>query len=73
MELLRLKVAGTDLTTREVQVLRRAAYGDTVRETAERLGISYETVKSQRKMARARLGARTTAEAVAIALSLDLI
>ena len=42
-------------------------------EAARRLGKSLETVRKQTKLARARLSARTNAQAVAIAVSLDLI
>jgi len=42
-------------------------------EAARRLGKSLETVRKQTKLARARLRARTNAQAVGIAVSLDLI
>lgn len=73
MPLLRFAVEGTPLTPRERDVLRRLAMGDTMPEIAQRFGKSHETIKSQAKMARARLGARTSTHAVAIAISLDLI
>jgi len=73
MSLLRMKVGGTELTPREVLVLKRLALGDTQVEVAAHLGTSFETVRKQAKLARARLGARTNAHAVAIAISLDLI
>ena len=71
--LLRIKVNGTNLTRCEVRVLRLIAQGYTRNQVAERLGKSPETVKAQTKLARARLNAKTTAEAIAIAISLDLI
>lgn len=73
MDLLRLAVEGTELTKREREVLRLRALGRTGPATAKELGISYETVRTHARNARARLGAKTTAEAVAVALSLDLI
>lgn len=73
MDLLRLKVQGTPLTPRELEVLRRLALGDTQGAAAKRLGLSLETVRKHAKKARARLGAKTNAQAVAIAISLDLI
>lgn len=73
MALLRIKLEGTELTARERAILRRLALGDTLVEAAARFGKSHETVKAQAKAARARLGARTTTQAVAIAISLDLI
>jgi DNA-binding CsgD family transcriptional regulator len=73
MPLLRLHSGGTELTEKELAVLRRLAMGDTQVEAAERLGKSLETVRKQTKLARARLGARTNTHAVAIAVSLDLI
>ena len=73
MSLLRMQKEGTDLTKAEAAVLRRIALGDTQVEAARRLGKSLETVRKQTKLARARLQARTNAQAVAIAVSLDLI
>lgn len=73
MPLLRLKVRQTDLTALERDVLRLLARGCTQLEVAKRRGTSIETVRKQTKMIRARLDAKTTAEAVAVAVSLDLI
>jgi DNA-binding CsgD family transcriptional regulator len=71
--LLGVKIEGTRLTTRESQVLRRLALGDDLPRAGRKLGISYETARSHAKAARARLGAKTTSQAVAIAVSLDMI
>jgi DNA-binding CsgD family transcriptional regulator len=73
MRLLRVQKEGTELTESERLVLRWIAMGDTQVEVARRLGKSLETVREQTKLARARLSARTNAQAVAIAVSLDLI
>lgn len=61
------------LTDRERVVLARAAYGDTVAEIAVRFGRSPETVKRQQTSIRDKLGARSTANAVAIALDQGII
>jgi DNA-binding CsgD family transcriptional regulator len=72
-ELRELKYAGEPLTPGQHRVLRRIALGLTGPEAAEELGISPETVKRQLAITRSKLGASTTAQAVAIAVSLDLI
>jgi DNA-binding CsgD family transcriptional regulator len=60
------------LSRREVQVLLLAALGRTAQKTADRLGVSIETVKHQRKQAIAKLGARNMTNAVAIGLVNDV-
>ncbi len=55
------------LTPSELDVLRGAAGGETAHETARRLRKSIETVKSQRRTALKRLGARSIAQAVFLA------
>jgi DNA-binding NarL/FixJ family response regulator len=55
------------LTNRELEVLRGAANGETAKETAARLGKSFETIKDHRKSAIRRLGARSIAQAIFIA------
>ena len=57
------------LTEREREVLGFVAGGLTGAEIAERLVLSPETVKSHVHNAMAKLGARTRAHAVAIAMS----
>lgn len=64
---------GDDLTRRELEVLRCAADGLTYPETAERLGIRETTVKHYSQTLRAKLGARTIAHALVIAIGQDLI
>ncbi len=54
------------LSERELQVMDSAARGDTVAETARRLGLSFETVKSHHKRIKLKLGAKTLPHAVAI-------
>lgn len=72
-DLRELRYEGQPLTAGQHRVLRQIALGLTGPEAAEALGISPETVKRQLAITRAKLGASTTAQAVAIAVSLDLI
>lgn len=72
-QLAELKFGGTELTRREVQVLKLQAYGFTGPEVARRLGISKESVKTYNARVKSRLGARTAAHAVAIAMSREII
>jgi DNA-binding CsgD family transcriptional regulator len=57
----------------QFRVLRQIALGRTGPEVADELGISPETVKRQLAITRSKLGASTTAQAVGIAVALDLI
>ena len=72
-ELRDLRYEGQPLTPGQYRILRKIAYGRTGPEAAEELGISSETVKKQLTITRSKLGANTTAQAVGIAVSLDLI
>lgn len=72
-DLRELFYAGADLTPGQARVLRLIALGRTGPEAAAELGISPETVKRQLAISRAKLGARTTAQAVGIAVANDLI
>lgn len=54
------------LTPRELDVLRRAAAGDSRRETAVFLGIREASVATYRRNVMQKLGVRTLAEAVAV-------
>lgn len=55
-------------TRRQLQILRRVAKGDTLRQIALDLGISHGTVKNQMVNIRRRIGAKSSENAVAIAL-----
>lgn len=66
-------LAGTELTRTEKAVLRMLARGMTLEDVARKRGVARETVKSQVRTARGRLGAKNTCHAIAIAMSLDLI
>ena len=65
-------VAGA-LPPRQIEVLCFAAAGCTERETALRLGIATATVRGHLARARERLGARSTCQAVALAVALRMI
>jgi LuxR family quorum sensing-dependent transcriptional regulator len=64
---------GVSLTPRELAVLRSLSLGRRVRETAERLGLGEETVRSHLKKAQAKLGVNERTHAVAQAMRLHLI
>lgn len=72
-ELRDLRFEGEPLTNGQHRVLRKIALGLTGPQAADALGISNETVKKQLAITRSKLNAKTTAHAVAIAVSLDLI
>jgi len=55
----------TDLTKREIQVLLRAAQGETNKEIAFALGVAYSTVRVLLHRAARKLGADSRSEAIA--------
>jgi DNA-binding CsgD family transcriptional regulator len=57
----------TALTAAELVVLQAAAAGETIRQTADRLHVSAETVKAHRKHIFWKLGAHTIGHAIATA------
>jgi DNA-binding NarL/FixJ family response regulator len=57
------------LTQAQHTVIAAAAAGESVEETAHRLCLSYDTIKSQRVRAVSRLGARSITHAVAICVA----
>ena len=61
------------LTPRELSVLRCQSVGKRVKETAERLELGEETIRSHLKKAAAKLGVHDRTHAVAQALRLHLI
>lgn len=64
---------GLGITPRQRQVLQLFADGHSTGETARRLGLSAETVRTHAKAALPRLGARDRAHAVATALRSSVI
>lgn len=61
------------LTARDVEILRHAAEGLTVRMTAERLGVSTATIRTHLENIYPKLGVSDKAAAVATALRLGII
>lgn len=61
------------LSARELEVLKQVAQGAHMREIAERLGISYTTVRAHVRSISAKLGATSMLQSVAIARELDLV
>jgi DNA-binding CsgD family transcriptional regulator len=61
------------LSPSELAVLRAAATGQTVRESARTLGKHPETVKSQRRQVILKLGVRNMTHAVGVAVHANLI
>jgi DNA-binding CsgD family transcriptional regulator len=65
--------AGREPSAREREVLALLASGATDREIAQLLELSPATVQTHVRNAKAKLGARTRAQAVALALQRELI
>jgi DNA-binding CsgD family transcriptional regulator len=61
------------LTPHQVRILDKLASGGTYPTVAAEAGISEETIKSQAKLIREKLGARNTTHAVAIAMREGII
>lgn len=67
------RLGGRALTAVEIDVLVGAARGERQLDTARRRGTALDTVKSQRRSIIAKLGARSTANAIAIATEAGII
>jgi two-component system response regulator NreC len=67
------KAEGDDLSPREVEVLRLIALGHTSAEIAAKLRLSRRTVETHRARILRKLGLRTRADLVQVALSRHLI
>jgi DNA-binding CsgD family transcriptional regulator len=63
-----VEVTPSRLTRRQRQVLNLIARGYQLRAAADLLGIGVETARQHRKNAKLKLGARTTAHAVALGI-----
>jgi PAS domain S-box-containing protein len=61
--------ADAPLTAREQEIVRRLAMGMTSREIADEMVLSHETVRTHVRNAMGKVGARTRAQLVAIALA----
>ena len=64
---------GSDLTKREREVLNWVAAGRRQADIAATLGLSERTIENHFRRIRRKLGARTTAEAVQIAVRIGAI
>lgn len=62
-----------ELTNQQIAVLSGLAGGETPTETARRMCISSSTVKTHRKGAYKRLGAKTGSQAIALAMAYGLL
>lgn len=61
------------LSPKQAMILQSVANGDTVQDAAQAAGMSKRTAEAHLENARRRMGAKTTAAAVAKAMSLGLI
>lgn len=61
------------LSARELEVLQLVAHGVHMRDIADRLGISYTTVRTHVRSINAKLGATSMLQAVVVARELDLV
>lgn len=73
MSVRRKPAQGDSLTPVEVRVLTLLAGGATWREIAPALSVAYDTAKDVGVRLRLKLGARTSTQAVAIAVRMGLI
>ncbi len=73
LDRLRRAVGGDALNSRETEVLRLIALGHTSAEIAEKLHVSRRTVETYRARLHTKLGLRTRAELVQVALRRSLI
>lgn len=62
----------TQMSARELEILRLLCRGDRITEVASRLGISYKTVANTTSALKAKLGAKNHADLVRIAVEIDL-
>ncbi|MFI1677001.1 response regulator transcription factor [Streptomyces sp. NPDC020607] len=65
--------AAFELPPRQYEVLLGAACGERGPETARRLGLNHNTVKQHAHRLNRKLGTATTAQSVAVAITLGLI
>ncbi len=66
-------VARSPLTPRETEVLHLVAQGNSSKEVAITLSLSFRTVEHQIASAKRKLGARNVAHAVAIAMTRRMV
>jgi DNA-binding NarL/FixJ family response regulator len=62
----------TQMSPRELEILRLLSRGDRIAEVASELGISYKTVANTTSTLRTKLGAKSHSDLVRIAVEIDL-
>ena len=62
-----------DLKPREIELLRLLVDGLSMKAAARKMGLEYETAKNHSKTMRARLQAKTCAQAAAVAVRRGLL
>jgi DNA-binding CsgD family transcriptional regulator len=62
----------TQMSARELQILRLLGRGDRISEVASELGISYKTVANTTSTLKTKLGAKNHSDLVRIAVGIDL-
>lgn len=62
----------TQLTPRELEILRLLGRGDKIVEVAQALGISYKTVANTTSLLKQKLGAKNHSDLIRIAVALEL-
>ena len=67
------KVKSEAITYREMHILSLSAQGYSYKEIAEALGIAYQTVKNNFHRLMKKLGAKTNAQALLLAMQSDMI
>jgi DNA-binding CsgD family transcriptional regulator len=62
----------TQMSARELEILRLLGRGDRLLEVASELGISYKTVADATSALKTKLGAKSHSDLVRIAVEIDL-
>jgi DNA-binding NarL/FixJ family response regulator len=62
----------TQMSPRELEILRLLGRGDRISEVASELGISYKTVANTTSMLKSKLGAKNHSDLIRIAVEIDL-
>ncbi|MET4023671.1 response regulator transcription factor [Bradyrhizobium sp. S3.2.12] len=62
----------TQMSSRELDILRLLGRGDRISEVASELGLSYKTVANTTSMLKSKLGAKNHSDLVRIAVEIDL-
>ena len=67
-----IKATSSQMSPRELEILRHLGRGDRISEVATELGISYKTVANTTSVLKSKLGAKNHADLVRIAVEIDL-